>query len=232
MRRTIVSAIVGTGIAMVVTIIPAQAALTLGDLITSPNNTITVGDKIFGDFKFQTACPLTASQIAVSTVQYNQWHYALVFTGPLMASDGMACDFMLGYSVSVAPGFSQYPIKSISLSFVPTVLGSGGLIGIGESVYTGGFGIGGIAQASVGLTDFEDPPGEPAQMDVLNVTPPATKLWVLKDVYVQANQGVGNAVGATIITQDFQEVPEPAQTATAVLLLTGLGTMLLKRKSR
>lgn len=232
MRRTVVSAVVGTGIAMVVSFNSTQAAVTLGDLITGPITTLTVGDKIFGDFKFQTACPLSASQIAVSTVQYNQYHYALVFTGPLMASDGVSCDFMLGYSVSVAPGYENYPIQSISLSFVPTVLGSGGMIGIGESVYTGGFGIGGIAQASVGLTDLEDPPGEAVQMDVLGVNPPATKLWVLKDVYVAADPGAGNAVGATIITQDFQEVPEPAQTATALLLATGLGAILLKRKSR
>lgn len=229
-KRTLV--VLAVGILALVGFAAQAPAVPMSGLMDG--GTIEYGDKVFGDF--DVSGPIDPASIDVTAVTLSNGDLALRFQGPFYAQDGGVADYGIYYSVSTATG--EPLIKDISQSFVPTLGGTGGTIGIGESVYVGGFGGPGnpmIAHSSVSWffggssNDPMDPPGEELQGDLL-VFDPVSKVYVSKDILLVSNQG--GLVGATVITQGFSQVPEPG---TMLLLgsgLVGLGSLGLRRRRK
>jgi hypothetical protein len=232
MRKGVAFTLVGTGVALVLASGTLNGAI-LSDLLT-PGSTITIGDKVFGDFYFSTTCPVPASSITADAIQYGPLHYALVFGAGFLAPPGDVCDIRLGYSVTItSPG---YYFETVSLSVVPNPFGGTGAISVSEGLYKTGFGMDMVGFMNVSLTDMADPPPE-ATDDILIhewVSPPGewlevNKLWAFKDVMLV---GGDKGVGLSIITQDYlQAIPEPAEVGTITLLAAGLGAFLLRRRA-
>jgi hypothetical protein len=199
----------------------AQAAL-LSDLLQG--GTITIGDKVFADFTYDTACGPAPDEITVVPWDPGQNVYGICIQGPLAVSATARCDIGLSYTVTVVPG-SPWWIHDLYQSFTPTWLGNGGAIGIGEVVrMNDALGpILGISSVGwVGATqDLGDPP--PEADDHLVFSQYAKRVFVSKDIWLQAADP-NSAVGATVIYQGFSQIPEPALGALfAALGLLGFG---------
>ena len=226
-------AILVLSVASVVAGIPlfAQTIYTLGDLVNS-GGTITIGDKTFSNFGWQSANATLNSDAAalVVTVSSSGGVDYLNFSG-LIALDNtlgnadLTGDVNLTYTVTANPG----SIDMIDQSYTPltATTSAAGQIIIGETVANNG-----IIVANSTLTlnppDFIDPQPEPG--DNLNINPSANQLAVIKDITIDAF--AGNVVGLTNVEQSFHQVPEPG-----TLLLGGLGGGLLlllrsRRQSR
>jgi len=214
----------------------SASALTynLGALING-NVTVQQGDKLFADWGFGTSggSSLTAAGVTVTTIQSGN-DYALEFEGTFNANLGAANDYKLFYSVATANGAPS--ISAIDQSFNLTAGGNGGIIGIGETVFAGGFFNGNpVAQSSVSFIsgvdfakqDFSDPPGETLQGDQLAVDPHQSKVWVTKDMELLS--APGGIVGVTILHQSFrQDVPDGGATL-SLLGLALAGVAMVRR---
>lgn len=207
--------------------VPVRAA-TLQDLIDN-NGTIVVGNKTFSDFGYSTAlgCGPSAATINITGVVWNQYLEGIKIVGPLITSG--TCDVSIEYKVTAT---GPQLIKDIGASFVAHQAGSGGIIGIDEAVWDGGFGLGNeIGHSSLSLTDTSDPLPEPGDLLDWSLTyGPKVSIWVQKDIALVAAADPGSQVGATTINQQFSQVPEPAHTALALLGATALGAMVIKRR--
>jgi len=200
------------------------SATTIADINATQCKCVQFGDKIFNGFSTggsinENLVNVTGSQVG-DTVFIN-------FGGPF--STAGTVDFQLFYHVTALAGL----IQSIDQSFNLTSQGTGGSVGIGETVYSDAGRNFIVANSSIGfflVGDLNDPPGEPAQGDQLVINPALNQVWVSKDIFLHANDG--GLVGATIITQSFHQtaVPEPMTLSLMGVGLLGLG--LLRRRIR
>ena len=202
------------------------SAVTIADIQARDCHCIVFGDKIFNGFATGgidgSLVNVTGSQVG-DTVFIN-------FGGNFFTTNTTTgADFQLFYHVTALAGL----IQSIDQSFNLSGSGTGGLVSIGETVYSDAGRNFVVANSTVGffiVPDQNDPPGEVAQGDQLNINPALSQVWVTKDIFLRANEG--GAVGATIITQSFHQtaVPEPMTLSLMGVGLLGLG--LLRRRMR
>jgi hypothetical protein len=196
----------------------AQAAL-LSDLLQG--GTVEIGDKVFADFTYATACGPDPSQIMVTGWDFGLGAhgtptFGLQIQGPMVAGgvgNPGICDIGLSYSVTVVPG-SPYMIHDLYQAVVVTVIGNGGTLAIGEIVQKGSA-LGPIIGTSnvgvVGITqDVQDPADEPGDLTLFAPTDWSKKVFVSKDIFMEAADA-NSLIGATVIYQGFSQViPEPA----------------------
>ena len=199
----------------------------LGDLIDS-GASITLGDKIFGEFHFA-AADFNSHDATVTPSQSGSTYY-LTFQGPWVVANGAAADISLQYTVETSSGHPL--ITMIDQAYVLSASGTG-MILIGETVRTGGFAGTTVAQSSLSYlppdSDLEDPAGEAIEGDNLIIDPPQSKLWVTKDVFFAADDN--SIVGPTTIVQSFHQIGVADGGTTVMMLglaLSGVG--LLRRR--
>jgi hypothetical protein len=187
-------------------------------------NCLVVGDKVFDNIIVQGF----DGEVNVSGLEDNGVENILFGAG-FAVNNGASADFQIFYHVTALAGL----ITSIDQSFNLTAAGNGGIIAIGETVFSDSAFTFAVAQSSVsyifGVTDANDPPGELLQGDQLNV-PNLSQVWVTKDVNLQSV--AGGFVAATILKQSFHQtaVPEPMTLSLMGVGLLGLG--LLRRRMR
>jgi hypothetical protein len=209
--------------------VASAAPVTLQSLLSG--GTLTVGDKVFGDFSFQcstgdcTGQGITPGNISVEATfdAVNDIGY-LQFTGNMVSS--ALVDFLLKYSVATTSGAPL--LTMIDQSFNLSSGGNGGNITIGEDVRSGSFLGSIVANSSIsfvfGTGDFQDPPAETG--DNLNIDPALAKAYVTKDINLHPNDL--SVIGTSALTQSFHEsVPEPTSLA---LVGTGLLSLAFARK--
>jgi len=196
----------------------AANATSLATLI-SGNTQIILGDKVFGDWSFNlsSGSGVTSAgiDVAVTQIGYTYW---LTFTGDMITGT-TGTDFQLYYTVATVSGSPL--IIGIDQWMQPSPGLDGGTVIITETAHSGSFVGPQVAMSTVGFnlagSDTQDPPAELVQLDSLVISPPLSKIWVVKDLYI--NPAVpGSEMGFSILKQSFHQVPEPG-----TLLLLGLG---------
>jgi len=220
--------LVGFASAMAVAPVFAQTIYTLGDLVSS-GGTLTIDDKTFSNFAWQTADAGLNSQAAnliVTTSSSGGVDY-LDFSGAIsvdnISGNGtLMGDLILSYTVTANPG----AINMIDQQYTPlagTTTNSGQIV-IGETVAYNGVT---VANSTLSLNppDLSDPQPEPG--DNLNINPAENQLAVTKDILIAAY--AGNMVGLTNVEQSFHQVPEPG---TMLLGSLGGGLLLFLRSRR
>jgi hypothetical protein len=192
--------------------------------INLSGGTIQIGDKVFGDFSVSgvgSAVNLTSADVNIELRQQGDTVF-IDFNGPFVT--GTFAEIALRYSVTSLGGL----ITGIDQLFNLAAFEPGGIVLIGETVFD--VNLQQVAQSSVGFNivgDFNDPVAEPATGDQLVIQGGRSKLFVTKDIFLDAYDG--GLVGATIISQSFHQVPEPL---TVTLIGAGLcGLVLLRRRA-
>ena len=201
-------------------------AVVLQDLLDGA--TLTVGDKIFSDWSYVTICGPDATAITVNGLTHNDLLHGIGIFGEFSAVRDV-CSAAISYKVTA---LSPQWIERIGLSYTLSASGNGGTIEIGETVWKDGFGLGvPVGQASVSFSDMSDPPPEPIlQGDDLTWAPSYLEaVYVTKTISLAAADA-GSAVGADAIYQNFYQVPEPAHTALALLAVSALGGIVIRRR--
>ena len=222
----------GTVVAAVAMIQPAQAAFTdtLADL--AAGGSLTIGDKTFTGFTYQDTglTGFNANQITVTAsigadgVYYLSWggSIALVAGGPAVA------DLLLGYTVTANPGQIIGIDQSYTGSGTPA---SGTFLAVDETVKAGATTVG---YSHLERGDLSDPPGETIQGDMLIIDPPQSTLTVTKDISLAINSVNGGLISISEVTQSFHQVPEASTVIAGALLLLPLGasTLRILRRNR
>lgn len=201
----------------------AQTIYTLGDLVNG-GGTITIGDKTFSGFSWQTSDGTLSSEAAnlsVSAFIGSDGVYYLDFAGGITENNTLGTanligDLLLKYTVTANPG----SIVMIDQQYTPApnATPASGQIIIGETVKNNLGIIVANSTLTLNPTDLSDP--QPEAGDNLNIDPGANQLAVVKDITIVAF--AGNSVGLTDVRQSFHQVPEPG-----TLLLGSLGGSLL-----
>lgn len=197
-------------------------AIPLGTL--APAGTITIGDKTFSNFGWQSANSQLNAEAAVLdvTASVSGGIYYLDFSGLIALNGGTLGalgDLKLTYTVTANPGAITY----IDQLYTPNALPSWGQITIGETVKNGAT-IYGTSTLTLNPTDLSDP--QPEAGDLLQIVPPQKTLNVVKDILISANPN--ELVGLSNVEQSFHQ-PDGGLTV-ALLGFALVGVEGLRRK--
>ena len=203
----------------VVTNLTNGGSISFSSLVGSNAISVQVGDKLFSDFSFgYTQIPisigpaLTPSSVSLAPL-INGDGFGFSLQLPLIATDNEIKDIKLDFSVTVLD--PNQLISDVHLAFTSSVSGHG-IASITESVFTNGFGAGQIASLDV------KNPGNPNPIteDTAFLSVPQQKIWIEKDIIVDANGTCNNSWSlVSIVDQTFSQIPEPS---TIALSLFGL----------
>lgn len=217
---------------------PAEATgISLADLINPQCEvcSITVGDKLFSDFRFTIfstdptkTTPGDASGITVSGFQVGDL-LGLEFNGGITAQDGATLDLTIGYKVTVLD-------PNQLISDVELIFNGNASLGSHTSVIETVLDAmpGPDQEALIGEALVQDPPN--GQHDtIIDLSRAVRMVLVQKDIILQAADLplLGGNVTISIVDQLFSqtrppnEVPEPAS-----LVLLGSGIMGLATRLR
>lgn len=201
----------------------------LADII-GQYGSVQVGDKIFADFSI--VGDVAPHQVTVTAIQ-DTFGYGLRFSGGFVAVGNQITDFVLGFSVAVAPEAEEWYISDVHLRFNGNYVGEG-FAEIVEQVFAGGpIPLGSL----LGQLFVSNPPT--ILEDTFYLQQPLKKIYVLKDVLlygggdVPPHRRIGNVAGTnratiSVIDQTFSQIPEPG---TVLLVAAGLlGVALTGRR--
>jgi hypothetical protein len=185
-------------------------SINLGRLLKSGDNSIQVGDKLFGDFSLSDCgVDLCASDVTIDASQ-NAFGYGLSLQMPLSNSHDRTEDVVFRFSVQVTDPCQQQ-ISGVELGLQAHVTGNG-FADVSEQVFTNGFC--GAAIASLNADSCG-----PTNTSVQFATSQDI-IWVEKDISVTAGRGCGNSAAICSVSQNFSQVPEPSS-----LVLAGMGLL-------
>jgi hypothetical protein len=195
------------------------------------NGSLTIGDKTFSDFDFQTSrlTNFDASQIKVTaSFNNNNGVYYLTWGGnmSLVSNSGPAsADLLLNYRVTAAAGL----IDTIDQLYTGSAQPSGGaFLSIDETARDANGNL--VARSHLQADDLSDPFAEPG--DDLNIDPPQSLLDITKDIGFGISANDGGFVTITEIRQSFHQVPEASTAAMLVLGLALVGITIFRQKLR
>lgn len=232
MRNRLIVTSVAVGLLSLAGVARANHVDTLEALINDPSNTVSIGDKVWGNF---TADPtnldgydpslITVEASIVGGVYYLT--YSGIVASVIKGAGGAPeiGDLLLSYTVTATGGNS---IIMIDQSYTGSAQPLGGaFLSIDESVYDG---VTIVANSHLEESDISDPFAEVG--DDLVTNGKSTYL-VIKDIGLGVVADAGGFVTISQVRQSFHQdrIPEPDSGTTAVLLglaLTGMG--LLRRK--
>jgi len=180
------------------------ASYNLAELI-STGDSITIGDKTFGNFGFSSSDFSSSDAVVTPSVDGNGIYY-LSFSGPWVA---ISSTKSLNFEYSIATTSGQRLISAIDQSFVLSAAGTAGSISVTETASNGSPTGPTIGQSTLSFVaglppalDLEDPVAEAG--DDLIIEGASSRLHILTSVLLEANR-VG-IVGASTITQSFHQV--------------------------
>lgn len=224
-------------------IIAAAVGLTTGAHATSyslaelirTGDSITIGDKTFGNFGFSSSDFSPADAVVTPSVD-GEGVYYLSLSGPWVA---IASTKVLNFEYSIATTSGQRLISAIDQSFVLSAAGTAGKITVTETASNGS-----PTGPTIGLStlsfvaglppalDLEDPAAETG--DDLIIEGASSRLHVLTSVLLEANRfGI---VAASTITQSFHQVRPgiavgESGATVAMMGITLLGLGYLRRRN-
>lgn len=206
----------------------------LGDLVSN-GGSITIGDKIFGDFGFSSSS-FNASDAVVTPTIDGAGVYYLSFAGPWVA---LASTETVSLEYSIATTSGQRLISSIDQSFILSALGSAGNITVSEKANNGSPTGPTLGQSTLSFVagatptlDLEDPVAESG--DDLLIEGASSKLYILTSILLEADR-LG-MVGASTLTQSFHQIRpgiavSDSGTTAAMMGVGLLGLGFLRRRS-
>ena len=185
---------------------------------------VEIGDKIFGDFSFA-YFELGAADVALAASNVNvkaltgSVGFGLEFQQPLIAVNDKKKMITFDYTAMVDTNFANL-ISGVTLA-ITGAKGGAGTGNVNENAYSdiwGGTLVQNLQAALGGVLSTTN-----------SIAPPLNKLWIAKDVTVDAhNGGPSSFASISIIDQRFIQIPEPSTIFLAGLGL--LGVVAVKRK--
>ena len=190
-------------------------SIALSSVLETSGEAVQIGDKLFDNFQFSytdtdsdPSDDLSASDVTINALQ-DSFGYGLSLEMPLSTHHDVTKDVVIKFSVLVLDPSQQ--ISGVELGMQASTTGDG-LADVSESVYTGGFGAGSIANLDV---------SSPGSLSTsVQFTSPQSEIWVEKDILVYAGCGCENSAAIQTVEQNFSQVPEPS-----TWMLVGLGLL-------
>ena len=202
----------------VVTNLTNGGSINFSSLVGSNAISVQVGDKLFSDFSFgYTQLPtcsgpaLTPASVVLSPL-INGDGFGFGLQLPLIATDNEIKDVQIDFSVTVLD--PKQLISDVQLSFTSSVSGHG-IADISESIFTNGFGSG-----QIGSVLSVQNPGNPNPIteDTAFLSVPQQKIWIEKDISVDANGTCNNSWSMiSIVDQTISQIPEPSTIALSLI---------------
>ena len=188
---------------------------TLYNLSNTPGETLTIGDKVFSGFSFQSngLTGFDAHNIHV-TASFVGGIYFLDYTGGFgILSAGPTGfplpDLLLKYTVTATAGQIIMIDQQYTGSAQPT---GGAFLAIDETVSVGGVIVG---NSHLDALDLSDPFAESG--DNLNIVPGQTSLNVIKDIGMGITSATGGFVTVSDVQQSFHQTVPDGGSAVALL---------------